>query len=110
MAGWFPRVWVASLASHILPYPLKLSSDMIVRYNRQVQERLRHLADNLVQGNDKIKSQRGGGVDVYVKNKVRWPHEFVLTGTNKERVTYDQLSTVQWMTGFCRTMKDQNDI
>ena len=76
---------------------------------QQVQERLRHLADNLVQGNKKIKSQRGEGFNVYVKKRVKWPHESVLTGTNKEKVTYDQLSTVQWMTGFCRAMRDQND-
>ena len=98
---------VSGVAHPTIPTQARLRNDTEIQ--QQVQERLRHLADNLVQGNEKIKSQRGGGVDVYVKNRVRWPHEFVLSGTNKERVTYDQLSTVQWMSGFCRTMKDQND-
>ena len=48
-------------------------------------------------------------MDVYVNTRVKWPHEFVLSGTNKERVTYDQLSPVQWMAGFCWTMRDQPD-
>ena len=47
---------------------------------------------------------------MYIKTRVRWPYEFILAGTNKERVTYNQLSTVQWVTGFCQTMRDQNDI
>ena len=48
-------------------------------------------------------------MDVYVNTRVKWPHEFILSGTNKERVTYDQLSPVQWMAGFCRAMRDQPD-
>ena len=99
---------VSGVTHPTIPPQAQLRHDSEIQ--QQVQERLRHLADNLAQGNEKIKSQRGGGVDVYVKNRVRWPHEFVLTGTNKERVTYDQLSPVQWMTGFCRTMRDQMDV
>ena len=30
-------------------------------------------------------------------------------GINKERITYDQLSPVQWMAGFYWTMRDQLD-
>ena len=75
-----------------------------------VQERLKQLSENLSQGKEKIKFQRGGGVDVYVNNTVKWPHEFVLMGTNKERITYDQLSPVQWMAGFCRTIRDHPDV
>ena len=41
---------------------------------------------------------------------LKWPHEFVLTGTHKERVSYDQLTPVQWMAGFCRTMKEESDL
>ena len=28
-------------------------------------------------------SQRGGSVDVYVNQRVKWPHEFILAGTSK---------------------------
>ena len=45
-----------------------------------------------------------------VKNRVKWPHEFVLTGTNKKRASYDQLTPVQWMAGFCRTVKEGSDL
>ena len=60
------------------------------------------------QGKDKIKSQRGGPVDVLVKNRVKWPHEYILAGPNKERVSYNQLTVVQWVTGFCRTMREEH--
>ena len=48
-------------------------------------------------------------VEVLVKNRVKWPHEYVLAGSNKERVTYDQLTMGQWVAGFCRTMRDESD-
>ena len=33
-----------------------------------------------------------------------------MSGSNKERITYNQLSLVQWMAGFCRTMRDESNI
>ena len=57
----------------------------------------------------KLKSQRGGQVEVMIKNRVKWPHEYVLSGLNKERVSYDQLSVTQWAAGFGRTMRDESD-
>ena len=80
------------------------------RIQEEVQTRLRHLADNFKPGMTKLKSQRGGAVDVFVNHKVRWPHEFVLSGQNKDRVTYNQLSPIQWMAGFCRTIREESDI
>ena len=47
----------------------------------------------------KIKSQKGGWVDVYVNQRVKWPHEFVLAGISKDMLTYNQLSITQWMAG-----------
>ena len=44
-----------------------------------------------------------------VKNRVKWPHEYVLSSLNKERVTYDQLNVTQWVAGFGRTMRDESD-
>ena len=76
----------------------------------QVQERLREIQEANVTGtNTKSKSLGGGAVEVIVPNRIKWPHEFVLAGNSKERVTYDQLSVIQWVTGFCRTMKEEHD-
>ena len=75
-----------------------------MQIQQQVQQRLATLAQQHVSGMDhKVKSQRGDP-DVFVKNRVRWPHEHVLSGFTKERVTYDQLTVVQWVSGFCCTM------
>ena len=49
-------------------------------------------------------------MDVYVNTRVKWPHEFVFSGTNKERVTYVQLYPVQQMAGFCQTIRDQPEV
>ena len=95
------------MVHNILP-PSQLREE--ARVQEEVQNRLRHLADNIESGMGKIKSQRGGAVDVFVNHKVRWSHEFVLSGQNKDRVTYNQLSPVQWMPGFCRTMQEESDI
>ena len=76
----------------------------------KVNQRLQELSDLAKSGTfQKIKSQRGGPVDVLIKNWVRWPHEYVLSGLNKERVSYDQLNVTQWVAGFGRTMRDESD-
>ena len=51
----------------------------------------------------------GGPVEVLVPNKVKLPHEYVLSGSQKECVSYDQLSVIQWVTGFCRIMGNEQD-
>ena len=51
----------------------------------KVDQTLQELSDLAKSGTfQKIKSQRGGPVDVLIKNRVRWPHEYVLSGLNKE--------------------------
>ena len=76
----------------------------------KVDQRLQELSDLAKSGTfQKIKSQRGGPVDVLIKNRVRWPHEYVLSGLNKERVSYDQLNGTQWVAGFGQTMRDESD-
>ena len=76
----------------------------------KVDQRLQELTDLAKSGNtSKIKSQRGGNFEVLVKQRVKWPHEYVLSGLNKERVTYDQLNVTQWVAGFGRTMRDESD-
>ena len=48
-------------------------------------------------------------MEVLVRNHVKWPHEIVLAGSIKECISYDQLTMTQWMAGFCRTMREEND-
>ena len=80
---------------------------------KQIDSRIRELeAEKNVEGidaHDKIKSKRGGPIDVYVKQKVVWPHEAILGGVNHTRLTYDQLSMAQWVQGFCRNIIDEKD-
>ena len=57
----------------------------------------------------KVKSLRGGPVEVLVPNRVKWPHEYVLSGNSKERISYDQLSITQWVAGFGRIMKEEKN-
>ena len=33
----------------------------------------------------------------------------MLSGSQKERVSFDQLSIIQWVTGFCRIMCDEQN-
>ena len=75
---------------------------------KQVEDRLKQLASGDTTGT-KIKSLRGGPVEVVVPNRVKWPHEFVLSGSNKERIQYDQLTTVQWVAGYCRILREERD-
>ena len=70
---------------------------------------MKQLADAEKTGT-KLKSLRGGSVEVLVSNRVKWPHEYVLSGSSKERTTYDQMSVVQWVAGFCRIMREEKII
>ena len=81
----------------------ELRQDLYIQ--TQVEKRLKDLADSVRIGNCKQKSLRGGSVEVIVPNKIKWPHEYILSGSQKERVSYDQLSITQWMASFCRIMK-----
>ena len=94
------------IASNHIPTPDKLQQEAYIQ--REVQARLLHLADRAKAG-DKIKSQRGGSVDVFVSKRVKWPHEYVLAGQSKDRISYNQLSPIQWMVGFCRSIKEESD-
>ena len=98
----------SAVLKHDLPPPDKLREE--ARIQLEVQNRLKQLAEQAKPGNEKIKSQRGGSVEVFVKNRVKWPHEFVLSGQNKDRLSYNQLSPIQWVAGFCRTMREESSI
>ena len=76
----------------------------------QVQQRWKELEQISTSGIDKKIMSQMRRVDVFVKNQVRWPHEHVLSGSTKERVTYDQLTVIQWVCGFCcTTRKEYNE-
>ena len=82
-----------------------------IRHNKliqeQVEEHIRQLSNSDKKGMDlRIKSQRGGSVDIYVKEKIKWP--YVLAGNTKDRVTYNQLNITQFMAGFCRIMREES--
>ena len=59
-----------------------------------------------VQANTRQK-RGGGNVNVSVKHKVLWPHEAILGGINRQRVTYGQLSLTQWVQGFCKNILEE---
>ena len=84
-----------------------------VEIQQRVDSRLKQLERmQQASGNDnsnKIKSKRGGAVDIIVKHKVTWPHEAILCGANRTLVTYDQLSLSQWVQGFAQNILDETD-
>ena len=70
---------------------------------QKVDSRIRDLDEvTSSQGKDvSIKSKWGGNIEVHVKNKVPWLHEAILGGVSRQRISYDQLSLIQWVQGFC---------
>ena len=42
-----------------------------------------------------------------VKRKISWPHQPILGGVSRQRITYDQLSFNQWVQGFCKNILEQ---
>ena len=89
-----------------LPDLYRIRQDAYIQ--SQVDQRLRDLANNENSGT-KIKSLRGGPIEVVVPKWVKWPQEFVLSGSKKEWIQYDNLSVVQWVAGFCRILKEEKD-
>ena len=55
----------------------------------------------------KFRSQRANNDQITVKQQVPWPQNYVLAGTSKSRVTYDSLSTFQWMAGVCAIIREE---
>ena len=84
------------------------------KLQRQVDKRIRALErSSQSSGNEKIKkmkSKRGGNIDVVVKEKVSWPHEHILGGIQRQRISYDQLNLTQWIQGFCRNILEENSV
>ena len=69
----------------------------------QVDKRLAELERiNETATKGRNKSQRGGPGEISVKRMVDWPQNFILTGSRKNRPTYDDLTLTQWVAGFVR--------
>ena len=84
-----------------------------LRQSRSIQEQVDTRIKELQavdKDKGKFKSQRGGSETIWVKNEVAWPHNFVLSGNAKSRVTYDNLSLSQWVSGFATIIKDEQDL
>ena len=79
-----------------------------VNLQMQVEKRLQELT-SLNKTDTKMKSLRGGPIEVLVPNRVKWPHEYILSGNSKERISYDQLSITQWVAGFGCIMKEEHN-
>ena len=77
----------------------------------QVEQRLQELnqIENAGSNIDFFKSQRGGSLDVMVKKKIQWPHEHILAGNHKDRVTYNSLIIMQWVSGFGKNIEQESD-
>ena len=104
-----PWVTLSTQQSLVSPLPNlhALSSDALIQ--AQVEQRLQDLVDENKSGT-KIKSLRGSSVDVVVPHRVKWPQEYVLSGSKKERLQYDHLTVTQWVAGFCCIMKGENNV
>ena len=107
------RTQVLHESASSLEDDLVLPTLATIRRSRSIQEqvdtRIKELqAVNKDKG--KFKSQRGGSETIWVKNEIAWPHNFVLSGNMKNRVTYDNLSLSQWVSGFATIIKDENDV
>ena len=99
--------------THTVPSTASLPTLDHLKANHNIQQAVAERLSELQHSNStgisqKFRSQRRG-VEVFVKQKVRWPHEYVLAGSNKECVTYDKLTMGQWMAGFCRAMREEID-
>ena len=94
-------------SAQMLPDLQVLRNDAYIQ--AQVEQRLKNVVEDNRSGT-KIKSLRGGSVEVVVPHRIKWPQEYVLAGSKKERIQYDQLSMSQWVAGFCRIMRDETNL
>ena len=99
----------SSVQSQDVVVPSLQSLQTSQRIQAEVDERLRHLA-HLSTDQGKLKSQRGGSDNIYVKKQIPWPQNHILGGQAKARVSYDGLSWCQWMAGFATIAREESDL
>ena len=89
-----------------------IPSTKFLKTSKSIQDavdiRLQELAKLNEQG--KFKSQRGNNDQVTVKQQIPWPQNYILAGTSKSRVTYDSLSSFQWMAGFSAIIREEKNV
>ena len=74
----------------------------------EVEKRLTELKNlNESANKGRVKSQRGGPGEIFVKKSIDWPQHFILTGTHKTRPSYDDLTNTQWVSGFVWCMQEE---
>ena len=94
-----------------LPDLAQIRTSKIIQ--KQIDRSIAKLGKQQVEGmenSSKLKSKRGGAVDVVVQQKVAWPHEHILGGHNWQRLTYDQISMPQFVQGFVKNMLDEQNL
>ena len=83
-----------------------------LRNNTSIQAEVDKRLTELAQTNEsatrgRLKSQMGGSGEVLVKKVVDWPQHFILTGNRKSRPSYDDLTVMQWVSGFVRCIQEE---
>ena len=74
----------------------------------EVEKRLTELRSlNESANKGRVKSQRGGPGEIFIKKSIDWPQHFILTGTHKTHPSYDDLTISQWVSGFVRCMQEE---
>ena len=76
-----------------IPYLNDLRQDIFIQ--NQVEKQLYELAESVKTGICKQNLLRGGPVKVIAPNRVKWPHEYILSDSQKERISYNQLSVTE---------------
>ena len=76
-----------------IPPPSVLRQEARIQQEVQCNKRFFLKSDRQVM--EKLSFGGGGPVDFFVNHRVKWPHEYVLSGQNKDRVTYNQLTPLQ---------------
>ena len=92
----------------VLPYLSHIRASKVIQ--KQIDRSIAKLAKNQCEGNEnspKLKSKR---VNVIVQQKVSWPHEHILGGQNRQRLTYDQITMPQFVQGFVKNILDEQNL
>ena len=93
-------------------YDAVIPTTKFLKTSKHIQDavdiRLQELTKLNEQG--KFNSQRASNDQVTVKQQIPWPQNYILSGTSKTRVTYDSLSTFQWMAGFSAIIREEKNV
>ena len=83
------------------------STQCNVSLQNEVERRLADLKNlNKAAAKGRVQSQRGGPGKTMMKKSVDWPQHFILTRAHKTRLTYDDLTITQWVSGFVRCSQE----